>query len=148
VAIRVRQLLFRKALKAASAVHRALYRASGGRIAGRIWGLSILLLTTTGRRTGRARTTPLCFLRDGDALVVVASNGGMDWFPDWWLNLLSEPRATVEIGRSRRAVVARPASPEERARLWAALVAVAPGYLEYERRTSREIPLGILQPAP
>jgi len=70
----------------------------------------------------------------------------MDWFPDWWLNLMSEPRATVEIGRSRRAVVARRAAPEERERLWAALTAIAPGYLEYQRRTSREIPLGILQP--
>lgn len=131
-----------------SAAHRRLYRLSGGRAVGRVWNLSILLLTTTGRKSGASRTTPLCYFSDGDNLVVVASNGGMDWFPDWWLNLLSEPRATVEIGRSRRAVVARPASPEERARLWAALVAVAPGYLEYERRTSREIPLGILQPAP
>jgi F420H(2)-dependent quinone reductase len=138
--------LFRTGLKLMSTVHRTLYRLSGGRAVGRIWHLSILLLTTTGRKTGTPRTTPLCYFTDGDDLVVVASNGGMDWFPDWWLNLMSEPRATVEIGRSRRAVVARRASPEERERLWAALTAIAPGYLEYQRRTSREIPLGILQP--
>jgi F420H(2)-dependent quinone reductase len=143
-----RKKLFRTVLRLVSAVHRALYRVSGGRAAGRVWGLSILLLTTTGRKSGAARTTPLCFLADGENLVVVASNGGMDWFPDWWLNLLSDPRASVEVGRVRRAVVARAASPEERERLWAAITAIAPGYLGYQRRTSREIPLGILQPAP
>jgi F420H(2)-dependent quinone reductase len=147
VAIRVRQLLFRKALKAASAVHRAVYRASGGRIGGRVWGLSILLLTTTGRRSGRERTTPLCFLPDGDALVVVASNGGMDWFPDWWLNLLEQPHAEVLVGRERRAVVARRAAPDEHARLWAAITAIAPGYLRYRARTEREIPLVLLERA-
>ena len=144
----LRKRLFRIVLRRLSAVHRTLYRLTGGRAVGRVWNLSILLLTTTGRKSGAPRTTPLCYFADGDDLVVVASNGGMDWFPDWWLNLLSDPRATVEIGRARRAVVARAASPEERERLWATLVAVAPGYLEYERRTSREIPLGILQPAP
>ena len=147
MAIRLRQLLFRKSLKAASAVHRTLYRASGGRIGGRIWGLSILLLTTTGRRSGRARTTPLCFLRDGDALVVVASNGGMDWFPDWWLNLLEQPHADVLVGRERRAVVARRAAPAEHARLWAEITAIAPGYLRYRARTEREIPLVLLETA-
>ena len=143
--IRLRQLLFRKALKAASAVHRTLYRASGGRIGGRVWGLSILLLTTTGRRSGRARTTPLCFLPDGDALVVVASNGGMDWYPDWWLNLLEQPRAEVLVGRERRAVVARRAAPAEHERIWAELTAIAPGYLRYRARTQREIPLVLLE---
>jgi deazaflavin-dependent oxidoreductase (nitroreductase family) len=127
--------------------HKLLYRASGGRIGGKVWGLSILLLTTRGRRTGKLRTTPLCFLRDGDALVVVASNGGMDWFPSWWLNLLRDPLATVQVGRTRRAIRAREATPEERARLWARLTAIAPGYLTYEQRTSRTIPLAILRPA-
>jgi deazaflavin-dependent oxidoreductase (nitroreductase family) len=125
-----------------------LYRLSGGRAANRVWHLSILLLTTTGRKSGTPRTTPLCYFTDGDDLVVVASNGGMDWFPDWWLNLQSQPRATVEIGRSRRTVVARQASPDERERLWATLTALAPGYLEYQKRTRREIPLGILHSAP
>jgi F420H(2)-dependent quinone reductase len=128
-----------------STLHRVLYRASGGRVGGRIWGLSILLLTTTGRKSGRPRTTPLCFLPDGDALVVVGSNGGMDWFPAWWLNLLDQPRATVEVGRERRAVLARRATPDEHARLWAEITAIAPGYLKYRQRTRREIPLVLLE---
>jgi deazaflavin-dependent oxidoreductase (nitroreductase family) len=144
----LRKRLFRTGLKLASSVHRTLYRVSGGRVGGEVWHLPILLLTTTGRKSGSPRTTPLCYLTDGENLVVVASNGGMDWFPDWWLNLEKNPRATVDIGRSRRSVVSRPADPEERERLWATLTAIAPGYLGYERRTERQIPLGILEPAP
>jgi F420H(2)-dependent quinone reductase len=143
----LQQFLFRRGLWTMSAVHRVLYRATGGRAGGRIWGLSILLLTTTGRKSGRPRTTPLCFLPDGAALVVVASNGGMDWFPGWWLNLLDQPRATVEVGRERRAVVARRATPEEQTRLWAEITTIAPGYLKYQQRTRREIPLVLLEPA-
>jgi F420H(2)-dependent quinone reductase len=143
----IRETLFRRGLQTAGALHRGAYRATGGRVGGKVWGLSILLLTTTGRRTGKQRTTPLCFLPDGADLVVVASNGGMDWFPAWWLNLVAEPRASVQVGRERRAVVARAAAPDERARLWAEITAIAPGYLGYERRTTRQIPLGILQPA-
>jgi len=138
--------LKRRGIRAMGSVHRAVYRATGGRVGGRVWGLSILLLTTTGRKTGKARTTPLCFYADGENLVVVASNGGLEWFPFWWLNVLEHPQATVRVGRSKRAVVARPASPEERARLWAAITTIAPGYLEYERRAPREIPLAILEP--
>jgi len=137
----------RSGLKTAGAIHRALYRSSGGRVGGKVWGLSILLLTTTGRKTGKARTNPLCFLPDGDALVVVASNGGMDWSPSWWLNLRAQPRATVQVGRAKRAVRAREATPEERVRLWAAVTSIAPGYLRYEQRTDRPIPLVILEPA-
>lgn len=144
----VREQLFRTGLKGISAFHRTLYRVSRGRAIGRIWGLPILLLTTTGRKSGAARTTPLCYLTDGDDMVVVASNGGMDWFPDWWLNLQKNPRASIEIGGTKRAVVARRAGPEERERLWAAITTIAPGYLGYARKTDREIPLGILSPAP
>ncbi len=140
-------VLIRRGLKTVGALHRAIYRASGGRVGGRIWGLSILLLTTTGRKTGRLRTTPLCFLPDGGNLVVVASNGGLPWFPAWWLNLRAHPQATVRVGRVRTAVVARPAAPDEWARLWTAITTIAPGYLAYQRRAPREIPLAILQPA-
>ena len=142
----LRKRLFDTGLRLASSVHRTLYRVSEGRVGGTVWHLPILLLTTTGRKSGAPRTTPLCYLTDGEDLVVVASNGGMDWFPNWWLNLEREPRATVEIRGTRRAVVARAANPEERTRLWATLTAIAPGYLGYEKKTSREIPLGILQP--
>ena len=140
------RFVVRKGLKAVGGVHKALYRASGGRVGARVAGLPILLLTTTGSKTGKLRTAPLCFFPDGDDLVVVASNGGMDWFPSWWLNLLREPRATVQVGRTRRAVMARPATPQERARLWPHVTAITPVYLKYERRTRRSIPLGILSP--
>ena len=136
----------RRGIRAMGRVHRAVYRATGGRVGGRVWGLSILLLATTGRRTGKVRTTPLCFYPDGENLVVVASNGGLEWFPSWWLNLLEHPQATVRVGRTTRPVVARAAGPDERARLWTAITAIAPGYLEYEKRAPREIPLAVLQP--
>ena len=139
--------LKRRGIRAMGSVHRAVYRATGGRVGGRVWGLPILLLTTTGRRTGAARTTPLCFYVDAESLVVVASNGGLEWFPSWWLNLQEHPQASVRVGRDTRAVVARRASPDERARLWTAITTIAPGYLEYERRAPREIPLAILEPA-
>ena len=89
-------------MRTASGVHTAVYRASGGRVAGEAGNLPVLLLTTTGRRTGKQRTAPLLFVRDGDDLVVVASNGGMDWFPAWWLNLQQHSFAVIEIGRERQ----------------------------------------------
>lgn len=133
-------------MRTASGVHTAVYRASEGRVAGEAGNLPVLLLTTIGRKTGKQRTTPLLFIRDGDDLVVVASNGGMDWFPAWWLNLQQHPAAVIEIGRERRGVTARKADPERRARLWPEFTGHYPGYLEYEARTAREIPLVILSP--
>jgi len=130
------------------ALHRVLYRASGGRIGGRVWGLQVVLLTTTGRRSGKRRTVPLCSIRDGENVAVIGSFGGLDRPPAWSLNLQAEPHAQLEVGRGRRDVVARIAAPEERARLWADVTAKAPGYLEYERRTDREIPIVLLQPVP
>ena len=141
-----RRLLVRNATKYLGALHRLLYRASGGRIGGRLWDLPVVLLTTTGRQSGKQRTVPLCSLRDGDDVVVIASYGGLDRPPAWWLNLEANPQAELLSGRVRRAVTARNADPDERARLWAEVTARAPGYLEYERRTSREIPVVILQP--
>jgi deazaflavin-dependent oxidoreductase (nitroreductase family) len=143
--VRPPERLARTGLKTMGAVHTLIYRLSRGRIGAEIWNLPILFLTTTGRKTGKARTNPLCFLPDGDDVVVVASNAGLDWYPSWLLNLRSDPHATIRFGSERRAVRAREASPEERAALWQRLVAIAPGYLRYERRTSRVIPLVILE---
>jgi F420H(2)-dependent quinone reductase len=140
-----RRLLVRTVTKYLGAVHRLLYRASGGRIGGRVWGLRVVLLTTTGRRTGKARTVALCSLRDGDDVVVIGSYGGLDRHPAWWLNLQAHPQAELQTGRERRAVTARTTAPDERGRLWAEVTAQAPGYLDYERRTTREIPLVILE---
>jgi deazaflavin-dependent oxidoreductase (nitroreductase family) len=142
-----RRLLVRSVTRYLGALHRVLYRVSGGRIGGRLWDLPVVLLTTTGRTSGKQRTVPLCSLRDGDDVVVIASYGGLDRPPAWWLNLEANPRAELATGRTRRSVTARNAAPDERARLWAEVTARAPGYLEYERRTTREIPVVILQPA-
>jgi deazaflavin-dependent oxidoreductase (nitroreductase family) len=141
-----RRLLVRSATKYLGALHRVLYRVSGGRVGGRLWDMPIVLLTTTGRQSGKKRTVPLCSLRDGDDVVVIASYGGLNQPPAWWLNLEANPNAELLTGRTRRAVIARNAAPDERARLWAEVTARAPGYLEYERRTAREIPVVILQP--
>lgn len=128
--------------------HRLLYRASGGRLGGRIWDLPVVLLTTRGRRSGKPRTTPLCALPDGDNLVIVASFGGLDEQPGWWRNLEAAPEASVQLGRSRHDVTARRATGEERDRLWAALTARAPGYLRYAELTEREIPVVVLELVP
>ena len=139
-------MLVRSATRYLGALHRLVYRASGGRIGGRLWDLPVVLLTTTGRQSGKQRTVPLCSLRDGDDIVVIASYGGLDRPPAWWLNLEANPQAELLSGRVRRTVTARKADPDERARLWAEVTRRAPGYLEYERRTTREIPVVILQP--
>ena len=141
-----RRLLVRSATRYLGALHRLLYRVSGGRVGGRVWDLPVVLLTTTGRRSGKRRTVPLCSFRDGDDVVVIASYGGLDQPPAWWLNLEANPHAELQDGRTRRAVTARNAGPGERERLWAEVTSRAPGYLEYERRTAREIPVVILQP--
>jgi deazaflavin-dependent oxidoreductase (nitroreductase family) len=141
-----RRLLVRSATKYLGAAHRLLYRLSGGRVGGRLWDLPVVLLTTTGRKSGKQRTVPLCSLRAGDDVVVIASYGGLDRPPAWWLNLEANPHGELRTGRERRAVTARNAAPDERARLWAEVTARAPGYLEYERRTTRQIPVVILQP--
>lgn len=142
----MRDVVVRLVTRYGGALHRALYRASGGRVGGRLWGLRVVLLTTVGRRSGKRRTVPLLSLRDGDNVVVIASYGGLDQPPAWWLNLEAHPDAELEEGGTSRAVVARTAVGDERARLWARVTAQAPGYLDYERRTDREIPVVILEP--
>jgi deazaflavin-dependent oxidoreductase (nitroreductase family) len=142
----MRPLLVRTTTHYGGALHRLLYRASGGRVGGTIWGLRVVLLTTTGRRSGKQRTVPLLSLREGENVVVIASYGGLDQPPAWWLNLEARPEATLQNGGSSHAVVARTTSGDERARLWARVTEQAPGYLDYERRTTREIPVVVLQP--
>ena len=107
----------------------------------------MLLLDHHGRRTGRARTTPVLYLRDGADLVIVGSRGGSDAMPAWFLNLMSSPSTTVQVGSERRAVVARQATPEEKQGLWPRLVEMYDEYAVYQQRTKREIPVVILSPA-
>ncbi|HEX6421182.1 MAG TPA: nitroreductase family deazaflavin-dependent oxidoreductase [Acidimicrobiales bacterium] len=131
-----------------TALHAAVYRRSGGRILGGFRRTRFLLLETTGRRSGKRRVTPLNHVTDGDAFVVVASNGGAARHPDWYLNLLAEPRATVQVGGRRVGVVAETVEGDERARLWRAAQASWRYYDDYQRRTDREIPVVRLRPAP
>ena len=128
-------------------LHTSLFRATAGRVGGRIVNSPVLLLNAAGRKTGRQRTTPLLYLRDGDRYVTVASNGGTREHPVWWLNLKANPDATVEIGGRRVRVRAEEAGPEEKARLWPRLVEMYPGYESYQRTTDREIPVVVLHPA-
>ncbi len=128
-------------------VHTWTYRATGGRFGHAAGQITNLLLTTTGRRSGTERTVPLAYIADGPNYVVVASNGGADRDPAWWLNLRAQPRATVQIGRDTRPVAARLATPAERSRLWPTLKAGNPFYARYEQITAREIPVVILEPA-
>src|SRR5437867_11813894 len=97
--------------------HEFWYRMTGGLVGG--WaGAPMLLLTTTGRKSGAKRTTPLLFMRDGDDLIVIASYGGADRHPDWWQNLRASPEAEVQVFSDRRHVVAHEAAGDERTRLW------------------------------
>ena len=131
-------------VKATAVLHRALLRATGGRLGSRFGGAEILLLTTTGRKSGRERTVPLMFFRDGGDIVLVASNAGDDHHPGWFLNLMSDPQGSVEIRGEKHAVTARKATPEERTRLWPTVTGIYSGYDDYTHRTKREIPLAIL----
>jgi deazaflavin-dependent oxidoreductase (nitroreductase family) len=134
-------------MRAAGAFHRGLYRLSGGRLGRALGPMQILLLTTTGRKSGQARTWPLVYFRDGDRLLVVASAGGEPKHPAWYLNLHANPRVTVQIGGEIRQMLAATATGQERAQLWAQIVAVASNFAGYQEKTTREIPVVILTPA-
>jgi deazaflavin-dependent oxidoreductase (nitroreductase family) len=135
----------RLVVRLVSFLNRFWFRLTGGRIGGRLGTMPVLLLTTTGRRSGRPRTTPLFYLEAGDSLVVVASNVGQDDDPDWWYNLQANPAATVQIGRASTGVDARAADAIERQEFWSRFVARHPAYDVYRSRTSREIPIVVLE---
>ena len=141
----VRRTLRRWAIRALRKAHLAAYRVSRVRVLGSVAGMPVLLLTTTGRRSGKARTTPLTFFRDATDLVVIAANGRADRSPDWSLNLQQTPRAVVEIGTDTLVVTARPAS-NERERLWVVITATYAGYARYQDRTERRIQVVLLHP--
>ena len=123
----------------------SLYRLSGGGISGTFRGAPVLLLTTTGRKTGKKRTKPLLYLMDNDQIILVASHAGAPTHPIWWRNLQQTPHAEVQIKHTVLQVEAREATPEERERLWPKLVALYPDYESYQKRTTRTIPVVILQ---
>jgi len=109
--------------------------------------MPVLLLTTIGRKSGRSRTQPLTYTQSGDGYAVIASKGGAPQHPLWYLNLRANPLAEVTVGRKMRKVRARDAQGEERERLWRALADLYPGYDRYAEKTSRQIPVVVLERA-
>jgi len=136
-------------LKAMSALNRAVFRWTGGRLGGRfLRGAPVGLLTTTGRRSGARRTLPLIYLADGERLVLVASQGGMPRNPLWYDNLVTHPEVEFQTPRGPvRRYRARTASPEEKRAYWPRLCAIYPDYADYQARTERDIPVVVLDPA-
>ncbi len=126
--------------------HVRVYRETGGET-GHIWkeGSTTLLLTTTGRRSGEPRTTPLIYARDGDRYVIVASQGGAPEHPGWYRNLVKTPEVELQVGAEVFAARARTAEGEERERLWRVANEVWPHYDEYATRTDRTIPVVVLE---
>jgi deazaflavin-dependent oxidoreductase (nitroreductase family) len=137
------------ALKTMNAAHRAVRWVSGGRIGNQARGMPVLELVTTGRRSGAPRAVMLTSpMRDGAAYVVVASRGGDDRHPAWFLNLRDDPHVQVAVqGGPRVPMLAHVATPPERARLWPQIAARFPNYAGYQKRTEREIPLVLLRPS-
>lgn len=138
----------RPIIKAMSWGNTLVYRLSGGRIGGKwMYGAPILLLTTKGRKSGEKRTAPLLYLEDGERVVLVGSQGGMSKDPQWVKNIDADGSVEIEIGSRRRAMRARRGSSEEKQHYWPALCRMYPDYADYQARTTRDIPVLILDPA-
>lgn len=133
-------------LKWISKANTAIYRATDGRVAGHELGLPLCLLTTTGRKSGLSRTTPLIFMADGARLVLVASQGGLPTHPMWFLNLRANPDVRVQIRAQTRGMRARVADETERRQLWPRLSAHNPRWARYQSWTDRVIPVVICEP--
>lgn len=122
----------------------AEFRANGGKVGGQFAGGNIVLLTTTGAKSGQPRTSPLVYFRDGDRYVIMASKGGAPTNPDWYYNLVAHPDVMLEVGTEKFAARASVAEGAERERIFAQVVAESPGFGEYQRNTTRQIPAVIL----
>lgn len=129
-----------------------LYRATGGRLGGKWrvgsafpWGIPVCLLTTTGRKSGQPRVSPLLFLEDGDRVILVASQGGLPKNPMWYLNIRANPEVTIQIKSRIRTMRARVATDEERAELWPRLVDMYADFDNYQSWTDRQIPVVICE---
>ena len=124
----------------------AEFRANGGKVGGQFAGSSLLLLHTTGAKSGQLRINPLVYGTDGDRLVVIASKGGAPTQPDWYHNIVANPLVTVEVGTKQFQARATIAAEPERTRLFDQMAAMMPGYAEYQRSTTRILPVIILTP--
>jgi len=122
----------------------AEFRANDGKVGGNFAGRTLLLLHTIGAKSGQERINPVAYTRDGDNLVIIASKGGSPNNPDWYYNILANPRITIEVGAEHFEADATIAEEPERTRLYDQMVEVAPGFAEYRRKTTRQIPVIVL----
>ena len=120
------------------------FRANGGKVGGMFAGRTLLLLHTSGAKSGQPRINPVAYVKDGDRLVIIASKGGAPTNPDWYYNLVAHPDVTVEVGTEQLQVHATVAAEPDRTRLYQQMVAMMPGFAEYEQKTTRKIPVIIL----
>jgi len=123
----------------------AEYRANAGVVSGPFAGRPLLLLTTIGAKSGQPRTSPLVYTTDGDRIVIIASKGGAPTSPDWYHNIVANPEVTIELGPEKFQARATIASGEERQRLYDAQAAIMPAFADYQQKTSRQIPVVILE---
>ena len=135
-------------LKTMNTVHRTVLKVSGGKLGWSTGSMPVLELTTTGRKSGQPRSVMLTSpLQEGTTIVIVASRGGDDIHPAWFLNLRDNPEVEVSYkGEPKRKMKARVATPEERARMWPQVTSTYKGYASYQTKTEREIPLVLLEP--
>src|SRR5829696_8335285 len=127
--------------KVGTRIHRAVFNVSKGRIFGKASEMPFIELVTIGRRSGKARATMLSVpIVDGDRLVLVASFGGDDRYPAWYLNLQANPEVRTTMAGSTRTMIARTATEEERVELWPQIISTFEGYARYQKRTDRQIP--------
>jgi deazaflavin-dependent oxidoreductase (nitroreductase family) len=134
------------ALRALGRLNTPIYRLTRGRLMNKVGRAPVLLLTTTGRRSGRVRTAPVVYGEDGPGLVVISSNGGNHNQPGWAYNLKANPDAEVEVGGERRVVRARVTEGEERARVWRMMNEKYAGFDDYKANVSRDIAVFVLEP--
>jgi deazaflavin-dependent oxidoreductase (nitroreductase family) len=126
--------------------HVRKYEETGGKVGHKWNDADVLILHTTGRKSGTERKNPLIYGRAGDDYLIVASKGGAPNHPSWYLNLMANPNAVIQVWSDLIPVTARTATPEEKARLWPTMTAQWPDYDAYQKRTERDIPLVILTP--
>lgn len=120
------------------------FRANSGKVGGPFAGATLLILHTIGAKSGKERINPVAYTTDGDRLVIIASKGGAPANPDWYVNILAHPKVEVEVGTEQFQALAAVASEPERTRLYSKMVEMMPGFAEYEKKTSRVIPVIIL----
>ena len=133
--------------KLAKVVHPALIRLSGGRLGGTVMGMPVVVVTTTGRRSGQPRTAPLTAIEHEGRTYVIASKGGDDRHPAWYLNMVANPEVTVQRDGRTQTMTARVLPADQRAALWPVVTKTYKGYADYQKKTEREIPVVELVPA-